>query len=154
MNNLPRKIIKVGDTEVAIVMIPTISASILLKDVAQVAAQLGGPYFKVMGLFGKLGPNALEADVLTVAPDMGATISAALAGIESSKLELLLQGLLATSEVRINGAWLPLLAHVDDVFRGRVTDLYRCLLEAVRFNYPDFIDRLVKYRQDQPVVSP
>lgn len=154
MNNLPRKIIKVGDTEVAIVMIPTISATLMLKDVAQVAAQLGGPYMRVMGLLNKLGPQALEADVFTVAPDMGSTISAALAGVESSKLELLLRGLLATSEAKINGAWLPLINHVDDVFRGRVTDIYRCLLEAVKFNYPDFFERLAKYLKDQPVVSP
>lgn len=154
MNKLKRKTLKFGETEVAIVLIPTLQASILLKDVAQVAAQIMGPYAKVMGLYGKLGPKVLDADVLTIAPEVGATVSAALAGIESSKLDLLLQGLLATSEARFDGAWCPLLDVLDDVFAGRVMDLYQCLFEAVRLNYPDFIARLAKDLLGQPVVSP
>lgn len=134
---LQRKIIKVRDVEVAIVMIPTLTAAVMLKDISQVAAQLIGP-------LGKLWTSSLDENVATIGPELGA----ALAGIESSKLDALLAGLLAKSEAKVNGAWLPLLDVVDDVFAGRVMDLYKCLGEAVRLNYPDFLAWLVEKHKE------
>ena len=137
---LQRKTLKVGAVEVAIVMIPTLTAAVLLKDISQIAAQLLGP-------LGKLWTSSLDENVATIGPELGA----ALAGIEASKLDALLAGLLAKSEARVNGAWLPLLDVVDDVFAGRVMDLYTVLFEAVRLNYPDFFDRLGQQKgQGQP----
>ena len=134
---LQRKTLKVRDVEVAIVMIPTLAAAVLLKDISQIAAQLLGP-------LGKLSTSSLDANVATIGPELGA----ALAGIESSKLDALLAGLLAKSEAKVNGAWLPLLDVVDDVFAGRIMDLYKCLGEAVRLNYPDFLTWLaVKHKE-------
>lgn len=137
---LKRKTLKVGETEVAVVMIPARQAFGLSKDVAQVAVQL-------IGALGKLGTKSLDVDLATIGPELGQSI----AGIESSKLDALLAGLLAKSEARVNGAWLPLLDVVDDVFAGRVMDLYTVLFEAVRLNYPDFFDRLGQQKgQGQP----
>ena len=137
---LKRKTLKVGETEVAIVMIPARQAFALSKDVAQVAAQVLGP-------LGKLGTKSLDVDLATIGPELGA----ALAGIESTKLDALLAGLLAKSEAKVNGAWLPLLDVADDIFAGRVMDFYFCLVEAVKLNYPDFFDRLGQQKgQGQP----
>jgi hypothetical protein len=137
---LKRKTLKVGDVEVSIVMIPARQAFQLSKDVAQVAVQL-------IGALGKLGTKSLDLDLATIGPELGQSI----AGIESSKLDALLAGLLAKSEAKVNGAWLPLLDVVDDVFTGRVMDLYLCLFEAVKINYPDFFDRLGQQKgQGQP----
>lgn len=137
---LKRKSLKVGDVEVAVVMIPARAAFSMSKDVAAIAAQL-------LGALGKLGTKSLEADLGAIGPELGA----ALTGIEASKLDALLAGLLATSEAKINGVWLPLLGQIDDVFAGRVMDLYLCLFEAVRLNYPDFFDRLGQQKgQGQP----
>ena len=134
---LQRKKLKVRDVEVAIVMIPTLAAAVMLKDISQVAAQLIGP-------LGKLWTSSLDENVATIGPELGA----ALAGIESSKLDALIAGLLAKSEAKVNGAWLPLLDVVDDVFAGRIMDLYKCLGEAVRLNYPDFLTWLaVKHKE-------
>ena len=134
---LQRKKLKVRDVEVAIVMIPTLAAAVMLKDISQVAAQLLGP-------LGKLWTSSLDENVATIGPELGA----ALAGIESSKLDALIAGLLAKSEAKVNGAWLPLLDVVDDVFAGRIMDLYKCLGEAVRLNYPDFLTWLaVKHKE-------
>lgn len=135
---LKRKSLKVGDVEIAVVQVPARAAFSMSKDVAAIAAQL-------LGAFSKLGGKSLESDLGAIAPELGQ----ALAGIEASKLDRLLEGLLATSEAKINGAWLPLLGQIDDVFAGRVLDLYGCLVEAVRINYPDFFDRLAKGRGDQ-----
>ena len=134
---LQRKKLKVRDVEVAIVMIPTLAAAVMLKDISQVAAQLLGP-------LGKLWTSSLDENVATIGPELGA----ALAGIESAKLDALIAGLLAKSEAKVNGACLPLLDVVDDVFAGRVMDLYKCLGEAVRLNYPDFLAWLaVKHKE-------
>ena len=72
---------------------------------------------------GKLWTSSLDENVATIGPELGA----ALAGIEASKLDALLAGLLAKSEAKVSGAWLPALDVVDDVFAGRVMDLYKCL---------------------------
>ena len=137
---LKRKLMKVGETEVSIVMIPARQAFALSKDVAQVAVQL-------IGALGKLGTKSLDVDLSTIGPELGQSI----AGIESSKLDALLAGLLAKSEAKVNGAWLPLLDVVDDVFAGRIVDLYTVLFESVRLNYPDFFDRLGQQKgQGQP----
>ena len=137
---LKRKTLKVGDVEVAVVMIPARQAFALSKDVAQVAAQL-------LGALGKLGTKSLDVDLGAIGPELGA----ALAGIESTKLDSLLAGLLARSEAKVNGTWLPLLDVADDVFAGRVMDLYLCLFEAVKLNFPDFFDRLTQQKgQGQP----
>ncbi len=130
---LKRKTLKVGDVEVSIVMIPARQAFGLSKDVAQVAVQL-------IGALGKLGTKSLDVDLATIGPELGQSIG----GIESSKLDALLEGLLSKSEARVNGSWLPILNRIDDVFAGRVMDLYLCLFESVRLNYPDFFDRLAK----------
>ena len=135
---LKRKTLKVGDVEIAVVQVPARAAFSMSKDVAAIAAQL-------LGAFSKLSGKSLESDLSAIAPELGA----ALAGIEASKLDALLAGLLATSEAKINGAWLPLLDVVDDVFAGRIIDLYGCLIESVRINYPDFFDRLAKAREPQ-----
>ena len=134
---LQRKTLKVRDVEVAIVMIPTLTAAVLLKDISQVAAQLAGP-------LGKMWTSSLDANIATIGPELGA----ALAGIEPSKLDALLAGLLAKSEAKVNGAWYPILDVVDDVFAGRIMDLYRCLGEAVRLNYPDFLAWLVEKHKE------
>ncbi len=137
---LKRKLMKVGETEVSIVMIPARQAFALSKDVAQVAVQL-------IGALGKLGTKSLDVDLATIGPELGQSI----AGIESSKLDALLAGLLAKREAKVNGAWLPLLDVVDDVFAGRIVDLYTVLFESVRLNYPDFFDRLGQQKgQGQP----
>lgn len=138
---LKRKALKVGEVEVAIVMIPARQAFGLSKDVAQVAAQL-------LGALGKLRGKPLDADLQTVGPELGVALS----GIEASKLDALMAGLLSTSEAKVNGAWLPLLNVIDDVFAGRIFDLYLCLVEATRINYPDFFARLAKVNEapDQP----
>ena len=121
---LQRKTLKVGDVDVAIVMIPTLPAAVILKDLTQVAAQI--------------------ANIATIGPELGA----ALAGIESAKLDALIAGLLAKSEAKVNGAWLPLLDHIDNVFAGRIMALYKCLGEAVRLNYPDFFAWLVERHKE------
>lgn len=146
---IKRKALKVGDVEVGIVMIPARQAFGLSKDVAQVAAQL-------LGALGKLGGKPLDADLQTMGPELGAALS----GIDASKLDSLMAGLLSTSEAKINGAWLPLLGLIDDVFAGRIFDLYSCLVEAVRINYPDFFARLAKAKEakvneapDQPAAA-
>ena len=137
---LKRKTLKVGDVEVAVVMIPARQAFALSKDVAQVAAQL-------LGALGKLGTKSLDVDLGAIGPELGAALS----GIDSSKLDALLAGLLAKSEAKVNGAWLPLLDVVDDVFAGRIVDLYTVLFEAVKLNFPDFFDRLTQQKgQGQP----
>mgnify|MGYP000900519069 CR=1 FL=1 len=137
---LKRKTLKVGETEVAVVMIPARQAFGLSKDVAQVAVQL-------IGALGKLGTKSLDVDLGAIGPELGA----ALAGIETTKLDSLLAGLLAKSEARVNGTWLPLLDVVDDVFAGRIVDLYLCLFEAVKLNFPDFFARLGQQKgQGQP----
>ena len=86
------KTLKVGDVEVAVVMIPARQAFALSKDVAQVAVQL-------IGALGKLGTKSLDVDLGAIGPELGA----ALAGIESTKLDSLLAGLLAKSEAKVNG---------------------------------------------------
>lgn len=137
---LKRNTLKVGDVEVAVVMIPARQAFALSKDVAQVAAQL-------LGALGKLGTKSLDVDLGAIGPELGAALS----GIDSSKLDALLAGLLAKSEAKVNGAWLPLLNVVDDVFAGRIVDLYTVLFEAVKLNFPDFFDRLTQQKgQGQP----
>lgn len=137
---LKRKTLKVGDVEVAVVMIPARQAFVLSKDVAQVAVQ-------IIGALGKLGTKSLDVDLATIGPELGA----ALAGIESTKLDSLLAGLLTKSEAKVNGAWLPLLDVADDIFAGRVMDLYTVLFEAVKLNFPDFFDRLGQQKgQGQP----
>ena len=137
---LKAKYLKVGEFDLQIRMIPARQAFGLSKDVAQVAVQ-------IIGALGALGAKSLDVDLATIGPELGQSI----AGIESSKLDALLAGLLAKSEARVNGAWLPLLDVVDDVFAGRVMDLYLCLFEAVKLNYPDFFDRLGQQKgQGQP----
>ena len=130
------KYLKAGEFDIQIRMIPARQAFGLSKDVAQVAAQ-------VLGALGKLGTKSLDVDLATIGPELGA----ALAGIESAKLDALMIGLLAKSEAKVNGAWLPLLDVVDDVFAGRIVDLYTVLFEAVRLNYPDFFCRLAKAKE-------
>ena len=137
---LKRKTLKVGEFDIQIRMIPARQAFQLSKDVAQVAVQL-------LGALGKLGTKSLDVDLGAIGPELGA----ALAGIESTKLDSLLAGLLARSEAKVNGTWLPLLDVADDVFAGRVMDLYLCLFEAVKLNFPDFFDRLTQQKgQGQP----
>ena len=133
---LKAKYLKAGEFDIQIRMIPARQAFGLSKDVAQVAAQ-------VLGALGKLGTKSLDVDLATIGPELGA----ALAGIESAKLDALMIGLLAKSEAKVNGAWLPLLDVVDDVFAGRIVDLYTVLFEAVRLNYPDFFARLAKAKE-------
>ena len=128
-------------------MIPTRQASWFVKDAAEVTAH-------VMGMMDLMSGKSLDADLKTVGPELGVALSR----IEASKIDALMEGLLAASEAKVNGAWLPLMTVLDDVFPGRVMDLYQCLFESVRLNYPDFFARLAKAKealaQGQPAKAP
>ena len=120
---LQRKKLKVRDVEVAIVMIPTLPAAVLLKIFDSCPAPRAAR---------QAGTSSLDANVATIGPDLGA----ALAGIESSKLDALWRACSPSRRPRSMGLGPPRRGRRR--VRGSRDGPLQVPGEAVRLNYPDF----------------